>query len=204
MPGPCLGRARGEGRQAQGEIEETRSAARADPALASLSPHGSYSSPASAPAAVEARLDHEKIETDEDSGAVAALHADVPVASEAAPDTTSPAAPGAVGPGAQGRCTADVSGDVGDDFECRPCEDIEPLKHGSSPIMPSAAEVEEHRTAGHVQYRSWCSECVRGRGLGEQRGRHAGRPHSIPVIGIDYWYITETGIRRLADFYGFR
>ncbi len=93
----------------------------------------------------------------------------------------------------------DVEEDADDEFTCRPCDDIEPLKHGSSPIMPSATEVEEHRAAGHVQYRSWCSECVKGRGLGEQRGRHEGRPHTIPVIGIDYWYITETGIQRRGD-----
>ncbi len=66
------------------------------------------------------------------------------------------------------------------------CGEIEPLKHGSSPVLPSASEVEEHRTSGHIQYRSWCPECAMGRGLGEQRGRHEGRPHTIPVIGMDY------------------
>ncbi len=137
-----------------------------DPAPAAPSPHGSYSTPTGALAALEARLENEHIEINEDSG-------DVLVPSEAAPEV-------APGPSAVDR------------FRCEPCGDVEPLKHGSSPVMPSAAEVEEHRTSGHIPYRSWCSECAMGRGLGEQRGRHEGRPHAIPVIGMDYWYITET------------
>ena len=71
-------------------------------------------------------------------------------------------------------------------------EDVEPLKIAPSPIQPSQADIEEHRLT-HVPYRSWCPECVEGRGLGEQRGRHAGRAHEIPVVGIDYFYITEHG-----------
>ncbi len=64
-----------------------------------------------------------------------------------------------------------------------------------SPKMPSAAEVEDHRI-NHFPYRCWCRECVMGRGLGEQRGRHEGRQHDIPRIGIDYWYITTGGLHR--------
>ncbi len=35
-----------------------------------------------------------------------------------------------------------------------------------------------------------------GRGLGEQRGAHAGRAHAIPRVGIDFWFITTRGIKR--------
>ena len=63
------------------------------------------------------------------------------------------------------------------------------IKVAPAPTRPSEAEVEEHRIT-HFPYRSWCDECREGRGLGEQRGRHAGRPHEIPRVGIDYWYIT--------------
>ena len=74
-------------------------------------------------------------------------------------------------------------------------EDVEPLRKATSPTMPSAADVEEHRLT-HVPYRSWCKECNMGRGLGEQRGSHAGRAHEIPIVGIDFWYITYGGIKR--------
>ena len=53
-------------------------------------------------------------------------------------------------------------------------------------------------------YRSWCGSCVEGRGLGEQRGRHAGRVHEIPRVGVDYWYITTGTLKlrkELADVY---
>ena len=74
-------------------------------------------------------------------------------------------------------------------------EEVEPLRKASSPTMPSAADIEEHRLT-HVPFRSWCTECCMGRGLGEQRGAHAGRTHEIPIIGIDFWYITTGGIKR--------
>ena len=50
-----------------------------------------------------------------------------------------------------------------------------------------------------MPYRSWCDACARGRGLGEQRGRHAGRPHDIPRVGVDYWFITRGGLFRRSD-----
>ncbi len=80
-------------------------------------------------------------------------------------------------------------------------EEVEPLQSAPSPKLPSAAEVEDHRLT-HAQYRSWCKFCVMGRGLGERRGRHVGRPHAIPRVGIDYWYITSDGLksRKELDF----
>ena len=69
--------------------------------------------------------------------------------------------------------------------------EAEPLKVKADVCMPSAAEVEEHRTT-HLPYRSWCRECVEGRALGEKRycqGRQD--EHKIATIGIDYFYMTE-------------
>ena len=43
-------------------------------------------------------------------------------------------------------------------------EEAEPFRKAMSPIMPPAAEVEEHRIT-HIPYRSWCKECNMGRGL---------------------------------------
>ena len=41
-------------------------------------------------------------------------------------------------------------------------EDLQPQKVLSTLCMPSAEEVELHRTLGHIQYRPWCDECVGG------------------------------------------
>ena len=62
-------------------------------------------------------------------------------------------------------------------------EEAEPLKIAPSPKQPSAADIELHRIT-HWPYRSWCEECVKGRGLGEQRGTHAGRAHEVPIVGL--------------------
>ena len=77
-------------------------------------------------------------------------------------------------------------------------EEAEPLKVAPSPIMPSAAEIEEHRIS-HIPYRSWCRECVMGRGLGEKRGLHQGRDHGVAIVGIDYFYITTRGIEKRQE-----
>ena len=77
------------------------------------------------------------------------------------------------------------------------------MKAAPAPIKPCAADVEEHNIT-HMPYRSWCECCVEGRGLGEQRGRHTGRVHEIPRVGIDYWYITTGNLKlrkELADEY---
>ena len=60
-------------------------------------------------------------------------------------------------------------------------DEAERLKPGRTPYAPTAAELEEHRLT-HIPYRNWCPWCVRGKALGEQRGRHVGRTHDIPVI----------------------
>ena len=82
----------------------------------------------------------------------------------------------------------------GEEFKCAECG-VEPLRIAPSPILPSAAEVEEHRVT-HIPYRSWCRECVEGKALGEHRGH--GRPHHhakvIPVVGMDYFYATSKGV----------
>ena len=77
-------------------------------------------------------------------------------------------------------------------------DEVEPLKTAPSPTMPSAAEVEEHRIS-HIPFRSWCRECVIGRGLGEQRRRHQQRDHKIAIVGVDYFYIATKGIEKRQD-----
>ena len=55
-----------------------------------------------------------------------------------------------------------------DETEIQPEEEVADLEVGTGPVQPSAADVAEHRVT-HMPYRSWCRQCVAGRGLGEQR-----------------------------------
>ena len=83
--------------------------------------------------------------------------------------------------------------------EIAPQEETADLKIAVSPIRPSAADVAEHRVC-HMPYRNWCPQCVAGRGLGEQRGRHAGRPHDVLLVGLEYGSTTSGGdLRRRKD-----
>ena len=68
-----------------------------------------------------------------------------------------------------------------------------PLRKPTIPVMPSLAEVEEHRRT-HWPYRTWCKFCNMGRGLGEQRGGRD-QPHAIPIVGVDYFFITTEGFK---------
>ena len=89
----------------------------------------------------------------------------------------------------------EVDVDDGDeaDLRCEPCGEAETnLRFGRPLFMPSAAEIEDHRLT-HIPYRSWCKHCVLARALGEKRGTTAGRPHNIPRVGLDYFFITQEG-----------
>ena len=73
-------------------------------------------------------------------------------------------------------------------------EDVAPARHVASPSQPSQEEVERHRV-DHNPFRSWCKQCVEGRGLGS--------PHiavteqsMVPVVGMDYFFVTAEGLKR--------
>ena len=68
-----------------------------------------------------------------------------------------------------------------------------PVRCPAIPTKPNEAEVEDHRKS-HWPYRSWCDCCNEGRGLGEQRGKPGAGVHEIPIIGVDYFFITTGGI----------
>ena len=87
-------------------------------------------------------------------------------------------------------CAPAAEADEQDDDVVEIQKEVEPLKIAPSPTMPSPADVEEHKVT-HTPYRSWCEDCVRGRALGEQRGRHAGRSHDIAIVGLDYFFTSR-------------
>ena len=62
-------------------------------------------------------------------------------------------------------------------------------KHLKRPDQPTQTEIDEHRRASHIPYRSWCKHCVEGRGLHDQRKSSEERnklAKSIPCVSMDY------------------
>ena len=78
------------------------------------------------------------------------------------------------------------------EIEIDTSQDVEPLRTAPSPELPSATAVEEHRHL-HVPYRDWCKFCVMGRGTGLPHGRSGSS--TIPIVGLDYFYITTGGVK---------
>ena len=78
-----------------------------------------------------------------------------------------------------------------------PAAEDEVVRIASDPGQPSHTQVEEHRTRGHIPYRSWCRWCNLGRGRGQQ---HRARPNSlIPVVAIDYFFLIEAGVKLRSE-----
>ena len=71
--------------------------------------------------------------------------------------------------------------------------EVDPLRAARDPGQPTLKQVEEHRRA-HLPYRLWCKWCVLGRGRGLQHRRSTGS--DIPIIGVDYFFMTKKGIQR--------
>ena len=77
-------------------------------------------------------------------------------------------------------------------------EEAEPKRIAPSPVLPTAAEIEDHRIT-HFPYRDWCPHCVAARGLGERRGAKTPewqyKRHMIPIVALDYFYLTGAGMK---------
>ena len=66
-------------------------------------------------------------------------------------------------------------------------QEAEELSHAPAPVLPSKAEVEAHNVS-HLPFRSWCSACVRGRGLslGHRRvDATTKEAEQIPTFSVD-------------------
>ena len=77
--------------------------------------------------------------------------------------------------------------DVFEEITLEDEEYIEPLRAAKGPKLPSAADVELH-DRDHLPFRDWCKWCNLGRGRGAPH-RHM-RGSMVPVVGVDYFYIT--------------
>ena len=56
------------------------------------------------------------------------------------------------------------------------------------PKLPTEKEIEEHRIAGHVEYRNWCSACVQARGRTADHKKAEEEERRIPEYSFDYCF----------------
>ena len=76
-------------------------------------------------------------------------------------------------------------------------EDAADLKHATNVASPGAEDIERHRVT-HYPHRSWCKQCIMGRGVGRGHAKSASES-SVPIVGMDYFYITKEGVRRREE-----
>ena len=59
------------------------------------------------------------------------------------------------------------------------------------PTQPTKAEREEHEIS-HVPFRSWCEDCVQGRGIESPHKSTGSREDdAVPLIGADYGFLAD-------------
>ena len=57
------------------------------------------------------------------------------------------------------------------------------------PAIPTPAEVAEHELT-HLPAKPWCEHCIRGRGRDEVHRKADHVDQVVPIIELDYWYLT--------------
>ena len=87
------------------------------------------------------------------------------------------------------------SEDEGETIEAEeepPAEEQADVRIMARPPMPSKEEVERHN-ATHMEYRSWCPHCVKGRGMANHHSKKAreNNPSSIPEVVMDYCFPSQ-------------
>ncbi len=74
--------------------------------------------------------------------------------------------------------------------------EVEAPPEPRDPGRPTKKQIEDHRRA-HLPFRLWCKWCVWGRGRGFQHRRSAGS--TIPIVGLDYFFITKGGLKKREE-----
>ena len=77
-------------------------------------------------------------------------------------------------------------------------EDVETSRIARDPKLPTAEQIEEHNCT-HLPFRDWCSFCIMGRGRGNQHKRNQGHESSVPVVGLDYFFISKGGMKKRSE-----
>ena len=74
--------------------------------------------------------------------------------------------------------------------------DTESPTHAHDPLQPTARQVAEHRVC-HLPFRTWCKHCILGRGRGTPHRRGPGS--ALPIIGVDYFFMTVKGVKTRSE-----
>ena len=77
--------------------------------------------------------------------------------------------------------------------EAAPEEEVLPQKPQTTPEQPTASRVADHNLT-HLHYRAWCPDRVEA--FGPERAHHLHDPAGrvIPLVAIDYCFVSEEGI----------
>ena len=62
-------------------------------------------------------------------------------------------------------------------------------------LEPTQEEIEEHNL-NHASFRSWCPHCVKGQAKSFPHKRVISRYHEVPVISIDYAFMSDDKDKR--------
>ena len=68
-------------------------------------------------------------------------------------------------------------------------EDAPRLRLAPNVVSPSKEKIEDHRIC-HYPYRSWCKQCVMGRGVGQPHAKST-QESLVPIVGMDYFPNSE-------------
>ena len=86
-----------------------------------------------------------------------------------------------------------------DPWVCEPAGNSRIPKMVTSPIRPSAEAIEQHFTAGHVNYRNWCPVCIMARGREDAHPRRQEDDDDdrtgLPIVAMDYNELNEESER---------
>ena len=77
-------------------------------------------------------------------------------------------------------------------------EEVLPQAARASPEQPTASQVADHELT-HLHYRAWCPDCCEI--FGRERAHHVLDPtgRRIPLIAIDYCFLTERGLQMKSE-----
>ena len=77
------------------------------------------------------------------------------------------------------------------------------VKKAMTPVKPSQKEIDEHELT-HVNYRSWCIHCNKGKARNSPRRRQTEEEDPLtskPIVSLDYFYMETDYRHKRADQY---
>ena len=79
-------------------------------------------------------------------------------------------------------------------FENQDSGDVRKMRKMMDPCLPTRTEIEEHRMT-HLPFRSWCTFCVKGRGVERGHFRTERDQDAVGEMHLDYCFPSGAGVR---------